>query len=281
MKKLLAGMGMLLCVGAGAQDVVTNVWVTPGGGDWLAADADGVYTNWAGNLTDFNDVMGNVNLFTLNNMASIRPAVGTNVYSAGMCFRRPADVPAEDELTWYLRNGKIDGQDCRDFFFTDAVFGYFPLWVDARASLVLGSEFVVSSDTKLTLRKEGPGTVRVSRFFRRKHPGRRIEVAEGTVVPMVSSALAYTGVRVTDPAGVFVLSNYSSQVQLGSYAPVPGVPLSLEGNDLQMGVLESTVLPGEVTGTGRVSALVRTLYATNVGQLLAQGEAALAQTLIV
>ena len=251
-----------LCCAAGlsvSADVVTNVWANPKGGAWFAADSDGVLTNWVGEITDRADVTGHVAVFALEDQVSVRSDLNTSPKVAGLVFGPLADAPADIVPTWYLRS---DNQN-QDFNFCDTALGYFPLRVDG-GWLVLGSDLGIFSDDKTTVRKEGDGAVRISNFFRWKNPNRSLEIAEGAVFPMTPHGLAYTDVRVTDPAGRLVLTNYTGTTFLGSYASVAGEPLPLTGNELRMGQLAATVVPGELTGTGRVTAVVRSLYATNV-----------------
>ena len=61
---------------------------------------------------------------------------------------------------------------------------------------------------------------------------------------MTPHGLAYTDVRVTDPAGRLVLTNYTGATFLGSYASATGEPLPLPGNEVRMGQLAATVVPG-------------------------------------
>ena len=242
-------------------DVVTNVWANPKGGNWFAADeSSGVLTNWVGEITNREDVTGHVAVFALEDLASVRSDPTTSPKVAGLVFGPRADAAEEDKTpTWYLNSAN----KYQDFNFCASELGYFPLRVEG-GSLVMGADLNIFSWEKITVRKEGGGAVRVSNFFRWKNPGRRLEIAEGAVFPMTPHGLAYTDVRVTDPAGRLVLTNYTGATFLGSYASATGEPLLLPGNEVRMGQLAATVVPGELTGTGRVTAVVRSLYATNV-----------------
>ena len=115
------------------------------------------------------------------------------------------------------------------------------------------------------MRKEGDGTVRVSSFYPAGRPRRTLEVAEGQVIPMTDSALAFTDVRVTG-AGTLTLSNYTSQVAMGSLQSETGAAIPLEGNELRLGATRSDILSDAVSGTGRVTAVVKNLYVTNLAE---------------
>jgi len=107
--------------------------------------------------------------------------------------------------------------------------------------------------------------VRVSSFYPAGRPRRTLEVAEGQVIPMTDAALAFTDVRVTE-AGTLTLTNFTSQVVIGSLQSETGAAIPLEGNDLQLGATRSDVLSDAVTGTGRVTAVVKNLYVTNIAE---------------
>lgn len=273
MRKMTVGLALLGVVYTAAADVVTNTWITPSGGKWLATNEVGVLVNWAGNLTDTNAVMNTVADFALDDWAAICTSYDASP-SAGMIFR-PAGSAAADPAawpTWYL---KVEPYHA-DFVFSTSVRGSFPLRVE-NGWLVLGNEMWLAAAGALDdgpVRKEGNGAVRASRFYRYRDSGRTLDIAEGTVFPMSEAALAYMDVRVTDPAGALVFTNCTPRAFLGSFAPQPGVPQPLNGVDLRMGALAATTVPGEVCGTGRVTAVARSVYVTNVAPHIVYGASA-------
>ena len=273
MRKMTVGLALLGVVYTAAADVVTNTWITPSGGKWLATNEVGVLVNWAGNLTDTNAVMNTVADFALDDWAAICTSYDASP-SAGMIFR-PAGSAAADPAawpTWYL---KVEPYHA-DFVFSTSVRGSFPLRVE-NGWLVLGNEMWLAAAGTLDdgpVRKEGNGAVRASRFYRYRDSGRTLDIAEGTVFPMSEAALAYMDVRVTDPAGALVFTNCTPRAFLGSFAPQPGVPQPLNGVDLRMGALAATTVPGEVCGTGRVTAVARSVYVTNVAPHVVYGASA-------
>lgn len=46
MRKMTVGLALLGVVYTAAADVVTNTWITPSGGKWLATNEVGVLVNW-------------------------------------------------------------------------------------------------------------------------------------------------------------------------------------------------------------------------------------------
>lgn len=273
MRKMTVGLALLGVVYTAAADVVTNTWITPSGGKWLATNEVGVLVNWAGNLTDTNAVMNTVADFALDDRAAICTSYDASP-SAGMIFR-PAGSAAADPAawpTWYL---KVEPYHA-DFVFSTSVRGSFPLRVE-NGWLVLGNEMWLAAAGALDdgpVRKEGNGAVRASRFYRYRDSGRTLDIAEGAVFPMAEAALAYMDVRVTDPAGALVFTNCTPRAFLGSFAPQTGVPQPLNGVDLRMGALAATTVPGEVCGTGRVTAVARSVYVTNVAPHIVYGASA-------
>ncbi len=273
MRKMTVGLALLGVVYTAAADVVTNTWITPSGGKWLATNEVGVLVNWAGNLTDTNAVMNTVADFALDDWAAICTSYDASP-SAGMIFR-PAGSAAADPAawpTWYL---KVEPYHA-DFVFSTSVRGSFPLRVE-NGWLVLGNEMWLAAAGALDdgpVRKEGNGAVRASRFYRYRDSGRTLDIAEGTVFPMSEAALAYMDVRVTDPAGALVFTNCTPRAFIGSFAPQTGVPQPLNGVDLRMGALAATTVPGEVCGTGRVTAVARSVYVTNVAPHIVYGASA-------
>jgi autotransporter-associated beta strand protein len=135
---------------------------------------------------------------------------------------------------------------------------------------VIGSDCRFWPDDYGSVRKEGDGTVRISSFYPAGKPRRTLEIAEGQVIPMMDDALAFTDVRVTG-AGTLTLSNYTSQVALGSLQSETGAAIPLEGNELRLGATRSDILSDAVSGTGRVTAVVKNLYVTNIAENIAYG----------
>ncbi len=267
------------CVGvlSADADVVTNTWITPSGGYWVATNETGVLENWAGEKTDTADVLHTVVDFALAPQTAIHSSRNLQIVSDGMIFRpllAEGEEPALDPASWPTWWLHVDANH-QDFVFCPHLLGYFPLHV-SDGWLVIGSDVNMSSGkhggmTWGPVRKEGNGFVRVSSFYRAAEPGRVFEIADGKVFPMTSHALAYTDVRVTNPAGEFVLTNHSSVTTLGALTPLPGVPVPLTKNELRMGLMSPAVLPGEVCGTGRVTAVARTLSVTNIQPHLTYG----------
>ena len=271
MRKMTVGLALLGVVYTAAADVVTNTWITPSGGKWLETNEVGVLVNWAGNLTDTNAVMYTVADFALDDKAAIRTS-REKAPTSGMLFRPAGEDVSDDPATWPTWYLKVEPYHA-DFVFSTSGRGSFPLRVE-NGRLVFGDDMNVASESALDpapIRKEGNGDVRFSRFYRYRDSGRTLDIAEGTVFPMVEAALAYTDVRVTDPAGAFVFTNFTPRAFLGSFAPQLGVPQPLNGVDLRMGVLAATTVPGEVCGTGRVTAIARSVYVTNVAPHIVYG----------
>ncbi|MGN0846024.1 MAG: LamG-like jellyroll fold domain-containing protein [Kiritimatiellia bacterium] len=253
-----------------SADVVTNRWITPKGGYWLETGEDGTLSNWAGGLTEPEDVLHTVADFPLAPGGSVRFSSNQVVVADGLLFH-PVDDSAGDASdpaswpSWYL----LVGADMKGIAFCPHLLGYFPLRVQ-DGWLVIGEKLEVVSGspngvaTWGPVRKEGNGYARISSFYRKKDSERVLEIEDGKVFSMQTYSLAYADVRVTKPAGELVLTNYSPRTMIGALTPQPGVPVPLMGNELQMGQMSPAVLPGEVCGTGRVTAIVRTLSVTNV-----------------
>ena len=274
MRKMTVGLALLGVVYTAAADVVTNTWITPSGGKWLATNEVGVLVNWAGNLTDMNAVMNTVADFALDDRAAICTS-REKAPTSGMLFRPAGKDVSDDPATWPTWYLKVEPYHA-DFVFSTSVRGSFPLRVE-NGWLVLGNEMWLAAAGALDdgpVRKEGNGAVRASRFYRYRDSGRTLDIAEGTVFPMSEAALAYMDVRVTDPAGALVFTNCTPRAFLGSFAPQPGVPQPLNGVDLRMGALAATTVPGEVCGTGRVTAVARSVYVTNVAPHVVYGASA-------
>ena len=274
MRKMTVGLALLGVVYTAAADVVTNTWITPSGGKWLETNEVGVLVNWAGNLTDTNAVMYTVADFALDDKAAIRTS-REKAPTSGMLFRPAGEDVSDDPATWPTWYLKVEW-DHSEFVFSTSGRSSFPLRVE-NGRLVFGDDMNVASESALDpapIRKEGNGDVRFSQFYRYRDSGRTLDIAEGTVFPMVEAALAYTDVRVTDPAGAFVFTNFTPRAFLGSFAPQPGVPQPLNGVDLRMGALAATTVPGEVCGTGRVTAVARSVYVTNVAPHIVYGASA-------
>ena len=274
MRKMTVGLALLGVVYTAAADVVTNTWITPSGGKWLETNEVGGLVNWAGNLTDTNAVMYTVADFALDDKAAIRTS-REKAPTSGMLFHPAGEDVSDDPATWPTWYLKVEPYHS-DFVFSTSGRSSFPLRVE-NGRLVFGDDMNVASESALDpapIRKEGNGDVRFSRFYRYRDSGRTLDIAEGTVFPMVEAALAYTDVRVTDPAGAFVFTNFTPRAFLGSFAPQPGVPQPLNGVDLRMGALAATTVPGEVCGTGRVTAVARSVYVTNVAPHIVYGASA-------
>lgn len=274
MRKMTVGLALLGVVYTAAADVVTNTWITPSGGKWLATNEVGVLVNWAGNLTDTNAVMNTVADFALDDWAAICTS-REKAPTSGMLFRPAGKDVSDDPATWPTWYLKVEPYHA-DFVFSTSVRGSFPLRVE-NGWLVLGNEMRLAAAGALDdgpVHKEGNGAVRASRFYCYRDSGRTLDIAEGTVFPMAEAALAYMDVRVTDPAGALVFTNCTPRAFLGSFAPQPGVPQPLNGVDLRMGALAATTVPGEVCGTGRVTAVARSVYVTNVAPHIVYGASA-------
>ena len=274
MRKMMVGLAVFGAVCSASADVVTNTWISPAGGYWLATNAVGVLVNWAGELTDASAVMDTVADFALADRAAISTSCD-KAPTRGMLFRPAGEDASDDPATWPTWYLKVE-KDHADFYLSAPAPGPVPLRVE-NGRLVFGDDMnVAEEDTPdlAPIRKEGNGDVRFSRFYRSKDAGRTLEIAEGKVYAMRSGALAYTDVRVTDPAGAFVFTNHAPQTCLGSLAPQPGVPQPLDGVELRMGTLAATTVPGEVCGTGRVTAVVRSVFVTNVAPHVVYGASA-------
>ncbi|MDX9793800.1 MAG: LamG domain-containing protein, partial [Kiritimatiellia bacterium] len=252
-------MGALVWAVAGVKaDVTTNLWNGSAGGSWSATNAVGEYVNWVGGLLPAST---NVSRFQLDDQQAITASEST--YTGGFVFEPAAleqGEEAPESYQWWLSR-----QDNKDVYWTSTnPLGYFPLCVSG-GTLVIGSNCALYPNDYGPVRKEGDGTVRVSSFYPAGRPRRTLEVAEGQVIPMTDAALAFTDVRVTG-AGTFTLSNYTSQVVIGSLQSETGAAIPLAGNDLQLGATRSDVLSDAVTGTGRVTAVVKNLYVTNIAE---------------
>lgn len=269
MKERLVGLvvGGAACLAA--ADVVTNAWTTPAGGYWLETNAVGRLVNWAdaapGAATNI------VADFALDDEAAVRTSYAA-APAAGFIFR-PRAAAGDARPSWRLVAEKNHAPVS---FRTLPELGHVPLRVEDGA-LVFGDSMEISpadGGDDGPFRKEGSGAVRFSHFLRSKDAGARLDVAEGAVFPMSSGALAYTDVRVTGPAGALVFTNAAKQATLGSFAPQPGVAQPLNGVELRMGAKAATVVPGEICGTGRVTAVVRSVYVTNVAPDIVYGASA-------
>ena len=254
----------LMCAVAGVNaDVTTNYWNGSAGGRWDATNAAGEYANWVGGALP---AYTNVTFFQLADRQSI--TVRTTAYMGGMVVEPAVPGPEEEvpeSYLWWLR--WYDGGS--GFTASTAALGYFPLCVRG-GTLVIGSDCRFWPDDYGSMRKEGDGTVRISSFYPAGRPRRTLEIAEGQVIPMMDDALAFTDVRVTG-AGTLTLSNYTSQVALGSLQSETGAAISLEGNELRLGATRSDILSDAVSGTGRVTAVAKNLYVTNIAENIAYG----------
>ncbi|HHU14656.1 MAG TPA: hypothetical protein GXZ62_05625, partial [Lentisphaerae bacterium] len=244
-------------------DVTTNLWNGSMGGQWAATNAAGEYTNWVGGVLPAHT---NVTFFQLADQQTI--TVRTTAYMGGMAVEPAVPEPEEEvpeSYLWWLRwsNGGSG------FTASTAALGYFPLCVRG-GTLVIGSDCRFWPDDYGSVRKEGDGTVRISSFCPAGKPRRTLEIVEGQVIPMMDDALAFTDVRVTG-AGTLTLSNYTSQVALGSLQSETGAAIPLKGNELRLGATRSDILSDAVSGTGRVTAVAKNLYVTNIAENIAYG----------
>lgn len=256
MKKIMSIFALACAVAGVNADVTTNLWNGAAGGYWSATNAVGEYTNWVGGVMPAST---NVAHFQLADQQTITAAETT--YMGGLVFEPAAlgeGEPAPASYLWLM--GSLD---YKGFFWSSTnALGYFPLCVRS-GTLVLGSNCAFYPNDYGTVRKEGDGTARLSSFYPASRPRRTLEVAEGRVIPMTDSALAFTDVRVTG-AGTLTLSNYTSQVVMGSLQSETGAAIPLAGNDLQLGTTRSDFLTDAISGTGRVTAVVKNLYVTNI-----------------
>ena len=223
----LAFVACLATIGIAARaDVVTNTWITPGGGDWFAsatvvstnAEVDVevvttnvVYTNWQDGK---NCISTNVAYFPLASGATISANKDADGKNAAARLDGLVMLPAEPDGTmtniWWVKN---DGNS--SFHTYTSSLGYCPFNVSG-GTLVMGNNSLWVPEDKGPVRKEGDGIIRISSFYRQLHSRREFQVAEGKLIPMVQDALFWTDVRVTDPAGQFVFTNFSSRVGVGS-----------------------------------------------------------------
>ena len=271
----LACLACMAAIGIAARaDVVTNTWITPSGGDWFAfekvvsTNVEGevevvttnvVYANWQDGK---NCISTNVAYFPLASGATImanRDADGNDAVPRlyGLVMR-PAEPDGTMTSTWWVKN---DGNST--FHTYTSSFGYFPFNV-SDGTLVVGGNSAWIPEDKGPVRKEGDGIIRISSFYRQLHSRREFQVAEGKLIPMTLDALFWTDVRVTDPAGQFVFTNYSSRVGVGSLRSDVGGTFDLAGNTVLMGATGPGGLEADVTGTGGVMAVVTSLAVTNI-----------------
>ena len=269
----LACLACMAAIGIAARaDVVTNTWITPSGGGWFASEnvvstnmedevevvtTNVVYTNWQGGE---HCISTNVACFPLANGADIYAENDTEPYMGGLVMF-PAEPGGEPTNTWWLSNG-----DGKVFRLRTSALGYFPLNIS-------GGTFIMGSGRRWQpydtndygpVRKEGDGIIRISTFYNQIYARREFQVAEGKLIPMVQDALFWTDVRVTDPAGQFVFTNYSSRVGVGSLRSDVGGTFDLAGNTVLMGATGPGGLEADVTGTGGVMAVVTSLSVTNI-----------------
>lgn len=125
MRKMTVGWALLGVVYTAAADVVTNTWITPSGGKWLATNEVGVLVNWAGNLTDTNAVMNTVADFALDDWAAIYTS-REKAPTSGMLFRPAGKDVSDDPATWPTWYLKVEPYHA-DFVFSTSVRGSFPL----------------------------------------------------------------------------------------------------------------------------------------------------------
>lgn len=261
MKKAMSIFALVCAVASVNADVTTNLWNGSASGGWSATNSVGEYVNWVGGVLPAST---NVARFQLDDQQTIAATEAT--YMGGLVFEPAALGEGEEAPASYLWWMAWWG-NYSIFWASTNSLGYFPLCV-RNGTLVLGSNCAFFPNDYGTVRKEGDGTVRISSFYPASRPRRTLEVAEGRVIPMANSALAFTDVRVTG-AGTLTLSNFTSQVVMGSLQSETGAAIPLAGNDLQLGATRSDILTDAISGTGRVTAVVKNLYVTNIAANIA------------
>ena len=270
----MAYLALMAAIGIAARaDVVTNVWVSPSGGSWF--DSENVvttsvveeveyvttnvfYTNWQDGA---NCISTNVAYFCLSNNATIKSAKDSAPRTDGIIVRAAElDDEGGEEVadTWWMKN---EGNS--SFHLYTSALGYFPFNISG-GTLVMGSDTVWVGEDNGPLRKEGDGTIRISNFYKENRARREFQVADGKLIPMLPDALFWTDVRVTDPAGQFVFTNYSSRIGVGSLRSDVGGTFDLAGNQVLMGATGPGELAVNLTGTGGVSAVLSSLVVTNI-----------------
>lgn len=269
---LFAVLAVALMASARA-DVVTNVWIAPNSGEWFASEnivttsvveeveyvtTNVFYTNWQDGA---NCISTNVAYFCLSNNATISAAKDTVPRTDGIiiCAAELADGGGEEVAdTWWIKN--IGNSS---FHLYTSSLGYFPFNISG-GTLVMGSDTVWVPEDNGPLRKEGDGIIRISNFYKENRARHEFQVAEGKLIPMLPDALFWTDVRVTDPAGQFVFTNYSSRIGVGSLRSDVGGTFDLAGNQVLMGATGPGELAVDLTGTGGVSAVLSSLVVTNI-----------------
>ena len=269
----MAYLAFMAAIGIAARaDVVTNTWITPSGGDWFAfekvvsTNVEGevevvttnvVYTNW---LNGAHCISTNVACLPLLNGADVYVGKDEMPYMGGVVMF-PAVPGGEPTNTWWMSN--IGGHAFR---LRTSALGYFPFNISG-GTLIMGSGRLwhpYDNNDYGPLRKEGDGIIRISTFYNQIYARREFQVAEGKLIPMVTDALFWTDVRVTDPAGQFVFTNYSSRVGVGSLHSDVGGTFDLAGNEVLMGATGPGALEVGLTGTGGVTAVLSSLTVTNI-----------------
>ena len=272
--RILATIGVVALVASARADVVTNVWINPNGGNWFdfnnvvstnvedeveVVTTNVVYTNWQDGK---NCISTNVAYIPLSSGATIGTHKDINGNDAVARLDGLVMLPAEPDGTmtniWWVKN---DGNST--FHTYTSSFGYFPFNV-SDGTLVVGSNSAWVPEDKGPARKEGDGIIRISSFYRQLHSRREFQVAEGKLIPMTLDALFWTDVRVTDPAGQFVFTNFSSRVGVGSLRDDTGGTFDLAGNEVLMGATGPDALAVNITGTGGVTAVLSSLTVTNI-----------------
>ena len=160
--------------------------------------------------------------------------------------------------TWWMKNYAGSA-----FHLYTSSLGYCPFDVSG-GTLVMGSDTTWAAEDNGPVRKEGDGIIRISAFYKEEYSRREFQVAAGTVFPMTQDALFWTDVRVTDPAGRFLFTNYTSRVGVGSLRSDAGGEFDLAGNTVLMGATGPGELTVDLTGTGGVSAVLSSLTVTNI-----------------
>lgn len=236
--------------------VVTNEWINPAGGYWLEG------ANWKDGKVCGAGAVASVRI---KDQAALRLRDKEYAHCAGLCFAPYVSDESDAEPyvstgwdTWLLR---ADTGTAR-YTFSTGLLGYFPISVN-DGTLVFGSDFYPVADGEGPVRKEGNGTFRISKFYKGPGARRQLQVAGGTVHPMVWDALMHTDVRVTDPDAHFLPTNFTRRIAIGSYRSAGG-PVDFAGNEVLLGATGTDVYPDNFTGKGGVTAVTKNLVVTNI-----------------
>lgn len=250
--------GILVACACAQAGVTTNHWTNADGGGVCATNETGHRANLDVDAVSASNVLH----FALHDGAVIYNDGPQNAVAApaGMVFE-----PVEDETnpwpTWQLINISGGGFG----FCPNYELGYIPLSVTG-GTLVFGDSVKAveprNGNTQV-VRKEGNGTIRVSKFYNGDYPGRTLEIADGTVIPMNSTGLRYMCVKETSETGRLVFTNYTTAVGLGTYEPYQGRAVDAQGNNLVFGSMAPTRFPSSVTNFSQLSAVATALVVTN------------------